>query len=174
DWGAALVSASTSGHDVTRTVRDDGGTTATVRLSLLRAPRFPDPATARGRHRLRYALAPGAAVLAAAREGYRLNLPLRTLTGCGAVEPLVTVDNDRVITEAVKLADDGSGDAVVRLYAAVGGRARARLTANFPTVSATATALLERPTGELTIPGGVIELELRPFQILTVRLSRGT
>ncbi|HEX5304441.1 MAG TPA: glycoside hydrolase family 38 C-terminal domain-containing protein, partial [Streptosporangiaceae bacterium] len=44
-YGLALVNDSTYGHDVTRTVRPDGGTTTTVRLSLLRAPRFPDPET---------------------------------------------------------------------------------------------------------------------------------
>ena len=38
----------------------DGGTTTTVRLSLLRAPRFPDPETDQGTHRLRYALVAGA------------------------------------------------------------------------------------------------------------------
>ena len=40
-----------------------------------------------------------------------------------AVAPLVTVDNDAVV-EAVKLADDRSGDVVVRLYEAHGGRVR--------------------------------------------------
>lgn len=45
-WGVALVNDSTYGHDVTRTVRDStAGTTTTVRVSLLRAPRFPDPET---------------------------------------------------------------------------------------------------------------------------------
>ncbi len=44
-WGVAVVNDSTYGHDVTRTVRSDGdsGTTTTVRVSLLRAPRaLPD------------------------------------------------------------------------------------------------------------------------------------
>lgn len=58
-WGAAVVNDSTYGHDVTRAVRADGGTTTTVRLSLLRAPRFPDPDTDQGVHRLRYGFAPG-------------------------------------------------------------------------------------------------------------------
>ncbi len=48
-YGLAVVNDSTYGHDVTRTVRPDGGTTTTVRLSLLRAPRFPDPETDQGR-----------------------------------------------------------------------------------------------------------------------------
>ena len=69
-YGVALVNDSTYGHDVTRTVRADGGTTTTVRLSLLRAPRFPDPETDQGVHTLRYALVPGAGIADAVREGY--------------------------------------------------------------------------------------------------------
>ena len=43
-YGVAVSNSSTYGHDVTRNIReDDGGTTTTVRLSLLRAPKFPDP-----------------------------------------------------------------------------------------------------------------------------------
>ncbi|MFE0426805.1 alpha-mannosidase, partial [Streptomyces sp. NPDC058953] len=59
-WGAAVVNDATYGHDVTRTVRAaDGGTTTVVRMSLLRAPRFPDPGADRGVHRFRHALEPG-------------------------------------------------------------------------------------------------------------------
>src|SRR5690625_7298611 len=44
DHGVALANDSTYGHDVLRTVReDDGGTTTTARLTLLRAPEYPDP-----------------------------------------------------------------------------------------------------------------------------------
>ncbi len=45
DWGVAVVNDGTYGHDVTRAVRTDGdgGTTTTVRVSLLRAPASPTP-----------------------------------------------------------------------------------------------------------------------------------
>ncbi len=105
-YGVALVNDSTYGHDVTRAVREDGGTTTTVRLSLLRAPRFPDPETDQGRHRLRYALVVGSDLLDATREGHRLNLPPRTLPGDATVAPLVSVDHDGIVVSAVKLADD--------------------------------------------------------------------
>ncbi|MGI5469252.1 alpha-mannosidase [Streptomyces sp. CA-132043] len=175
-WGAALVNDSTYGHDVTRDVRRDGGQTTTVRLSLLRAPRYPDPETDQGRHRLRYALAPGAGTLDAVREGHRINLPERAVRGARPVEPLVGVDNDAVVVEAVKLAEDRGGDLVVRLYEAAGGRAGAMLTAGFPVTAAYATDLLERPLADTppytVTDGGRVALALRPFQILTLRLSR--
>ncbi|MEU2236276.1 alpha-mannosidase [Streptomyces vietnamensis] len=178
DWGAALVNDSTYGHDVTRDVRPDGGTTTTVRLTLLRAPRFPDPDADQGRHRLRYGFVIGADIEAAVREGYEVNLPERAVRGAAAVTPLVATGNAAVVVEAVKLADDGSGDVVVRLYEAHGGRALTALSLAFPWETVTETDLLERPmdgavpvcpdTPEDTGP----HLTLRPFEIRTLRIAR--
>ncbi|MFF9506814.1 alpha-mannosidase [Streptomyces sp. NPDC014724] len=172
-WGAALINDSTYGHDVTRTVREDGSTTTTVRLSLLRAPRYPDPATDQGVHRLRYALLPGATIGDAVREGWQFSLPERRVPGSAVVAPLVSVDHDAVVVTAVKLADDGSGDVVVRLHEAHGGRASARLTTGFPLAGARVTDLLERPLAEESadVAGDAVRLRLRPFQIVTLRLT---
>ncbi|MFG2915106.1 alpha-mannosidase [Kitasatospora sp. NPDC048298] len=176
DWGAALVNDSTYGHEVTRDVRPDGGTTTTVRLTLLRAPRFPDPDADQGHHRLRCGLVIGADIADAVREGYHLNLPDQAIPGSVAVKPLVGADDDAVVIEAVKLADDRSGDVVVRLYEAHGGRAQATLTTGFPLETAVATDLLERPlagpdhTPAVWAGDRRVELTLRPFQILTLRL----
>jgi alpha-mannosidase len=175
-WGVAVVNDSTYGHDVTRDIRPDGGQTTTVRLSLLRAPRYPDPETDQGGHRLRYALAPGATVGDAVREGHRINLPERTMTGSAAVEPLVTTDRDALVVEAVKLAEDRGGDLIVRLYESSGGRTSGQLTTAFPLAGVVETDLLERPladTGSAVTgrEGSAVSLSLRPFQILTLRLS---
>ncbi|WP_405896240.1 glycosyl hydrolase-related protein [Streptomyces sp. NBC_00727] len=176
-WGVALVNDSTYGHDVTRSVRDaDAGTTTTVRVSLLRAPRFPDPETDQGVHRFRHALVPGAAIGDAVREGFRVNLPERLTTGEREVAPLVGVDNDAVVVSAVKLADDGSGDVVVRLYESTGGRAKVNLTAGFRATGVVATDLLERPLSDTPAPerdGDGVRLSLRPFELVTLRLTTG-
>jgi len=176
-YGVAVVNDSTYGHDVTRTVRPDGGTTTTVRLSLLRAPRYPDPDTDQGVHRMNFALVPGADLLDATREGLRLNLPERRVPGDAVVEPLVRAEPDGVVVSAVKLADDGSDDIVVRLYEALGARVRGRLELGFPAASVTVTDLLERPLPAADGPapalrGGGVDLALRPFQILTLRFPR--
>ncbi|MFI1393679.1 alpha-mannosidase [Streptomyces sp. NPDC020681] len=175
-WGVALVNDSTYGHDVTRAVRaSDAGTTTTLRVSLLRAPRFPDPETDQGVHRFRHALVPGAAIADAVREGFRINLPERRVTGRGEVAPLVTVDHGAVVVSAVKLADDESGDVVVRLYESSGGRAKARVTTAFDAAGVTVTDLLERTLGEVTaleLVDGAVQLTLRPFELVTLRLAR--
>ncbi|CAM5676069.1 glycosyl hydrolase-related protein [Streptomyces tanashiensis] len=120
----------------------------------------------------------GADIADAVREGYGLNLPERSVPGSAAeVVPLVATDDDAVVIDTVKLADDRSGDVVVRLYEAHGGRATALLTTGFPLESATVTDLLERPLAPGEDAGaarqttaGQVSLTLRPFQILTLRL----
>ncbi|MEV1010390.1 glycoside hydrolase family 38 C-terminal domain-containing protein [Streptomyces sp. NPDC049881] len=162
-WGVALVTDSTYGHDVTRT-----GTTTTLRASLLRAPLFPDPRTDQGVHRFRHALVPGAAIGDAVREGYAFNLPPRRLNGSTAeVPPLVEVTGAGVVVSAVKLADDGSGDVVVRLYESHGARTTAHVTPSFTVTGTHRTDLLERPQEESTL-----DIPLRPFELTTLRLTR--
>ena len=167
-YGSAVVNDSTYGHDITRSSHDSR-TTTTVRLTLLRSPHSPDPETDTGRHRFRYALCPGATIGDAVAAGQALNLGLRR--GAAPAVPLVGTDHPAAVVESVKLADDGSGDVVVRLYESLGGRAGCTLRAGFPLAAATRTDLLERPTEALVPVDRGVALELRPFQIVTVRLT---
>ena len=172
-YGVAVTNDATYGHDVGRRTREDGGTTTTVRQSLLRAPQYPDPEADQGRHVLTTTIRPGAAIADAVEEGYRTNLAPRVVRGAHPVAPLVAVSNPAVVVEAVKLAEDGSGDLVVRLYESLGGRARATVTADAAATGVVATDLLERPLeGVVTADGASVELELRPFQLVTLRFRR--
>ncbi|SKC02946.1 alpha-mannosidase [Arthrobacter sp. 49Tsu3.1M3] len=174
-YGVAISNASSYGHDVTRNVReDDGGTTTTVRLSLLRAPKFPDPGADQGRHELHVTVRPGATIADAVEEGYRTNLAPRVVHGAHGAEPLVSVSNQALVIEAVKLAEDGSGDVIVRLYEALGERSTGVVTANFAVRGLHAVDLLERPVDApgVTAGGNSAELTLRPFQLVTLRFVR--
>jgi alpha-mannosidase len=171
-YGVAVANDATYGHDITRTTRTGGGTTTTVRLSLLRAPLFPDPEADQGKHRFAVALRVGATIGDAVAEGYRLNVPPRPVRGAREVAPLVAVGDPAVVVEAVKLAEDRSGDVVVRLYESRGARATATVTADFPHTGVVETDLLERPLPAPVClrPDGT--LVLRPFKILTLRFAR--
>ncbi len=184
-YGVALLTDATYGYDASTSARQGGGTTTTLRASLLRAPLAPDPEADQGRHVQTVTLLPGADVATAVAGGYALNLPPRVVAGTavpGAVSaaPLVDTESDAdthsVVVEAVKLADDRSGDVVVRLYESLGGAASTVLRADFPVAAASSEDLLERPLAgadplEVNADGG-IPLRLRPFQVLTVRLRR--
>lgn len=129
----------------------------------------PAADTDQGVHRFRYAPVPGAGIADAVREGYRIDLPERRVTGGGAdVPPLVSVAGGGVVVETVELADDGGGDVVVRLHEGHGGRTRAPVSAGCAVAPVAVTGPLERPVADIGP-----ELELRPFQIVTPRLRRG-
>ncbi|GAB2741247.1 alpha-mannosidase [Sinomonas soli] len=174
-YGVAIANCTAYGHDITRAVREDGGTTTTVRLSLLRSPLFPDPGADAGVHSFTVTVTPNAGIAEAVRSGYDANLPPRAVRGGRDVVPLVAVDHPGVVVEAVKLAEDGTGDVVVRLYEAFGARASATVRAGFDCAGIEAVDLLERPLGAgrpRGVGGGVMPLTLRPFQLVTLRLRR--
>lgn len=174
DYGVAVANDSTYGHDITRSADSGRATTTTVRLSLLRAPTFPDPAADQGQHRMATSVVFGAGIPDAVAEGYRLNLPLRTVKGVArtVLDPLIRVDNPALVVEAVKLAEDGSGDVVVRLYEAHGTRAHGTLTTDFGHFDVVETNLLENRMPVSAIQrrdGNRVDLALRPFQLVTLR-----
>ncbi|MFC4605617.1 alpha-mannosidase [Rhodococcus kronopolitis] len=174
-YGVAVANDSTYGHDVSRDTHGDIGTTTTVRLSLLRAPLYPDPEADQGRHTMRVSVLPGASIADAVAEGYRLNLSARTVRGARAVAPLLEVSNPAVVVESVKLAQDRSGDVVVRLYESTGARSAARVTLDFPHTGVGFVDLLERPLDPppgCTDEGDAVALTLRPFQLVTLRARR--
>ncbi len=180
-YGVAVANDSTYGHSISRSTDAAGRTATTVRLSLLRAPLYPDPESDQGSHELHVSLRVGAGIADAVAEGYRLNLPLRTVAGVGRdhLDPLFTVDNPAVVIEAVKLAEDRSGDVIVRLYEAHGARARARVIRHFDATDVAETDLLERrlaePRATLSPDASdeaAFTLELRPFQLVTLRFAR--
>jgi len=164
-FGVGVANDATYGHDITRHEREGGGTYSLVRQTLLRAPLFPDPEADQGEHTLRSSLVVGG-VDAAIEAGYRLNLPLRP--AAAASEPLVASSSAGVVVETVKLAEDGSGDVVVRVYEAHGSRASTTLAVGFPYERIERTDLLERATGD-----AATTLALRPFEIVTLRFVRG-
>ena len=88
--------------------------------------------------------------------------------GAHGVNPLVTLEGDaNVLIESVKLADDRSGDVVVRLYEAHGVPGTATIRTSFAVETFLRTDLLERPT---EADGGP-RVRLRPFQIVTMRIA---
>jgi len=83
----------------------------------------------------------------------------------------VSVDDPAFVVVAMKRADDGSGDLVVRGYESHGGHRQVRLRIALPFARASRTDLLERPRHDLPVEGGDVVLSLRPFDLVTVRLS---
>lgn len=172
DFGVAILNTGRFGHHVF-----DGG----VRVSLARAARYPDPGADRGHHEVTLAIRTHDAGLADVRSAAaRLNAPLRVIEGgSGHVRsPIVVVtgadgsEARGVEIDAVKLADDGSGDLIVRLHEAIGNRTRIAVATPDRIAAAWYCNLLEEvETGE-EVGDGAVTLTVRPFQIITLRLRR--
>jgi len=167
-FGVALVNDSIYGYDTSREVDGDDVTT-TVRLSLLRAPRFPDPDTDHGRHEIEVGLVIGADAEIATAEGIRLNAPAHVVRGANEVEPLVSATGSGIVVSSVKLADDRSGDVIVRVYESLGRRTTGTLTVGFEHTGIREVSLIE---DELDSPRTGGELTLKPFEVRTLRIAR--
>ncbi|MGB3731099.1 alpha-mannosidase [Microbacterium sp.] len=167
-FGVALVNDSLYGYDTTREVDDDDVTT-TIRLSLLRAPRFPDPETDHGHHEIVVGLVIGADAELATAEGIALNAPARVVRGAHEVEPLVSVTGRGIVISSVKLADDRSGDAIVRVYESLGRRTTGSLSVGFEHAGIREISLIE---DELDDPRTGGDLSLHPFEVRTLRIAR--
>jgi alpha-mannosidase len=144
-----------------------------LRISLLRAPKSPDPDADLGRHEFAYALLPHvggwreAGVLA---EAIRFNAPLRWSRGDSDRPPFTTLDDTNLILDTVKRAED-SDALVLRLYEAHGARGVARLTLGVPFTTARLANLLEDPGDSLAIDGKTIVVPYRPHEIVTILVS---
>ena len=171
--GAALVTDSTYGFDVSRQVGHDGTATqvtTNLRLSLLRAPRFPDPQTDQGEQRHRYGLVIGADIEDATREGYALNTARRPHLG-REVPPLVAA-SDGIVISAIKLAADRSGDLIVRVYEPYGRRARGTLRLARPAAAVWEASLIEDRLGTpVAEQAEAIPVALTPFEVRTCRMT---
>ena len=213
-FGCSLLNDCKHGHSVLG---------STMSLSLLRAPKTPDPTADMGHHVFSYALRPHAGSALDAhtlRAAVAFNTPLRlsssthsmgstsaalsarplppacffwveghdSCSGNSRDESAITTATaaiaSAIILDAVKLAEDGSGDVILRLYEAHGGRATATVRTASLFKRAYRTNLMEEPfdgaaagvsasldasvTPQL---GTSLQLTLRPFEVATLRLS---
>lgn len=170
DYGVALLNDCKYGVDVRG---------ATLRLSLLRAPTMPDPEADQGHHEFTYALFPHQGDLRAGgvvRAAYELNVPLVAVpiiesaqAGRPSTAALIQADRPGVVVEAVKRADRDDAT-IVRLYEAWGTRGPVTMRFGFPVARAWRTDLLEREQDAVTVEDDRVRLQLRPFEIVTLKL----
>lgn len=191
-YAAAVVNASTYGSDVSPIHRNtaSGPVRGTmIRLSLLSSPLYPDPNTDKGVHEFAWNVVADASMPAVLDEANRLNAAV--LPAVPAFDPLAQLNpvDGVMVLDWVKLADDGSGDLILRVYEAVGGEAHARLavTAALGKATVRECSIMEDARLDAELPAAFADgdpsvartaqgamLSLHPFQLATLRVSCGS
>ena len=146
-----------------------------IGLSLLRAAVNPDQVADQGEHTFVYSyyVWDGAWENSGiVQEAAALNTQVYMAAGSSAATSYLTVDEPNVIIETVKLAEDGSGDLIVRAYESMNGTRAAKLRTAFDFSRAYECNMLEKPSKELIAENGSVGLEFRPFEIKTLRVQR--
>jgi alpha-mannosidase len=173
DYGVSLLNDCKYGHDIHDNV---------IRLTLLRSPTMPDPAADFGEHTFQYSLFPhpGPWNEETQREAYLLNDPIivykskvehqRPEKLVFSLQSLVTTSAPNVIVETIKQAEDGNG-IIVRLYESQRKRGAVQIRFGNTVESAWETNLLEENESELGIENDSVRLQLRPYQIMTLRVK---
>lgn len=170
DYGVALLNNGKYGHDA------DGNV---LRMSLLRAPKSPDPTCDMGVHHFTYCLLPHfhswrhADVVAAA---YALNAEPRVVKlekpGKPKLhgQPYFKVDRREVVIETVKKAED-TNHVIVRMYEAHNTRGTVMLTCAQAVKRAWVTDLNETNLYECEIFDGCVNFDILPYEIVTLKLE---
>ena len=170
-FGVSLLNDCKYGHDIHDNV---------MRLTLLRSPTLPDPIADFGEHHFIYSLLPhtGSWDERTQAEAYLLNDPVivyqrkeeRGENPIFDLSSFLSVSVSNVIIETVKMAEDGNG-IIVRLYESQRKRGQIQIRVGFELGAAWVTNLLEENKSALSVENDSILLDLRPYQIVTLRLK---
>jgi len=143
-------------------------------LTLIKSGIEPNPVTDQEEHVFTYAIYPHAQGWRAAgtvAQAYKLNQPLLVQTGAQAGKnySLASVDRSNVVIETIKQAESGEG-IVIRMYESENSLTKAKLTVNRPFEKAWVCNLLEEEESEGHVEGQVIDVTLKPYEVVTVKI----
>lgn len=165
-YGLSLLNDCKYGHSV------DG---STIALTLIKSGIEPNPETDQEMHYFTYALWPHAGDWKTGRtmeEGYKLNHPVLTVLGqAKETFSLGQVDQNNVVLETIKRAEDGNG-IIVRLYESENALTPTTLTWNLPFSRVESCNALEKPLEDSTvqIEDNGMHFTMKPHEIKTLRI----
>jgi alpha-mannosidase len=170
NYGVSILNDCKYGHDI-----HDG----VISLSLLRSPTYPNENADRGKHSFTYAIYPHSGDLKdcdTAKLAYYLNYPMTAIKAEGEISTIpesfsaISVASDHVICETVKEEENGTGT-IVRLYEHKNMRDTVELSVGLSANKAYLCDMMENELCELPINNGKICLDIKGFEILTVKLK---
>jgi alpha-mannosidase len=182
DFGVSLLNAAKYGYDVKGN---------TLRLSLLRSPKSPDPMADRGKHTMVYALYPHKGRWESAqtlRRGYELNTPLIAFRAGKAVSPaesrvagrmkgalpsrssFVRLSPEPLVLTSIKKAE-GSAAWVIQWYNPGGSDVDAVLELPRVPIGAVMSNFLEEDGAPTTVEGAAVHVKTKARGVVTIKCT---
>ncbi len=161
NYGVSLLNDCKYGHDIKGNV---------MRISLLRAAKYPDYLQDQGQHIFTYALLPHGGDFVEGKtvqEAFALNQPMEAMAGVCALDydSFLNFDNNQVELDAVKKSEDGKY-IVLRFHEFAGSAQKVTVTPGFSYQSWAECDLRERP--ETDFCQGEICVKLHAYEIKTL------
>lgn len=186
-YGVSILNDSKYGYDI----KDN-----TMRITLLKAPVYPDLVADKGSHDFVYSLYPHEEDWIRGRivnAGYELNVPLKPLfvnamneEAMASIEnssanqekqcllphtaSFVRIDKDNVIVDTLKAAEDGDG-LIMRVYESAGIRGTVKISMDLEVLNVWECNLMEENEKQIELKDGSIYLNIKPYEIKTLRLQ---
>ena len=150
-----------------------------IEINLLRSPADVHKEADLGKHNFTYCYYPHKENLQNSdviQKAHALNQKLvlleSDLVPMQTADSLFELSNDRVILQTVKYAETGD-DIILRLYESIGSPQTLELSCKTSYKAAFECNMLEEKEQELKLANNMLKLEFKPFEIKTIRLSRG-
>ena len=168
-YGVSLLNNSKYGYDIKGN---------TIRLSLLRSPKWPDPTADRGKHVIEYALYPHAGTWRDAgtvQKGYEFNYPLiAVLTDAHKgdlplLHSFVQISPSNLVLTGLKKAEDGNAW-IVQWYDAGGTASDATVAFNRAPVKVVQTNFLEEDGIPLTVEKSSVRVPTKKSSVVTIKV----
>ncbi len=170
DFGVALLNDCKYGYDIKN---------HKMRLTLLKSPRYPDNTCDLGEHHFRYALLVHTGGWRAAKvdqEGYCLNDPLiityleNVPSHLKPCDSFIELQGEGVFIETVKHCEDDSGDILLRVFENHGSFRKVSIQLKqISKAKVYECDMLENKLLEIPFSNGVVEINLKPYEIKTLR-----
>ena len=146
-----------------------------LELTLLRASASPEMRADNCVHHFCYAFTAWEGTFTdcnVVEQGYDLNIKPWICTGMTNTFSAVTIEKSNIMLETMKLAEDGSGDLILRFYESKKAAVITDIYLDLNIQEAYICNMLENIQEELPIDNGKIKLAFRAFEIKTVRIKR--
>jgi alpha-mannosidase len=169
DYGVSLINSAKYGYDIKG---------STMRLSLLRSPKYPDPTADRGKHVISYSLYPHSGRWQSAathQRGYEFNTPLLTaMTDAHegklpVTESFLSITPSNLVLTSVKKAEEGNAW-VLQWYDVKGESSSAVVSLPFPPSRAMISNFVEEDGAPIGVKGNTITVPTIAHGIVTVKV----